>query len=256
MEAGVVVVSETAARGLWPNRDPVGQVMRLEAPQSAGAPRRFTVVGVVRDLGGGLQFPDLFAFRGVYVPTGPENPGTSLTLRVRGDLEQARQALLERLTKVDPGLGAINTLRSIAGMQTSILRIAFWVTVVHGVLARVFTVWGLLIVLSYVVEQWAKDIGVRMALGATTRNVVQIVLSQSIRPVGVGLIAGGGLAAALAIVLITTPVASLIGGLVDVFDPVAYAASLLVIVAASVLAAAVPAFRAACLDPIVTLRMD
>ena len=116
--------------------------------------------------------PDLFTFRGVYLPTGPESPGTSLTLRVRGDPEQARQALLERLTSVDPGLGAINTMRTIAGMQTSILRIAFWVTVVLGGLALVLTVSGLFSVLSYVVEQRAKEIGVRMALGATTRNVV------------------------------------------------------------------------------------
>ena len=262
VEAAVVVVSATAARRLWPNRDPVGQVVRLEAPRSdsAGAPPRpsrlFTVVGVVRDLGGGLQIPDLFAFRGVYLPTGPESPGTSLTLRVRGDLEQSRQALLERLTSIDPGLGAINTLRSIAGMQTSVLRIGFWVTVVLGGLALVLTVSGLFSVLSYVVEQRAKDIGVRMALGATTRNVVGLVLSQSLRPVGIGLIAGGGLAAALAIVLIATPLASLVGGIVHVFDPVAYATSLLVIVTSCVLAASVPAFRAARVDPIATLKID
>jgi hypothetical protein len=199
VEAGVAVVSDTAARRRWPNRNPVGQVVRLQAPtsDSAGAPspssRMFTVVGVVRDLGGGLQIPDLFAFRGVYLPTSPEHPGTALTLRVRGDLEQARQALLERLMSVDPGLGAIHTLRSITGMQTSILRIAFWVTVVLEGLALVLTVSGLFSVLSYVVEQRAKDIGLRMALGATTKNVVGLVLSQSLRPVGIGLIAGGGL---------------------------------------------------------------
>jgi ABC-type antimicrobial peptide transport system permease subunit len=147
-------------------------------------------------------------------------------------------------------------MRSIAGMQTSILRIAFWMTVVLGGLALVLTLSGLFSVLSYVVEQRAKDIGVRMALGATTRHVVGLVLSQSLRPVAIGLMAGGGLAAALAIVLITTPVAAVIGGIVHVFDPVAYAASLLVIVTSSVLAASVPALRAARLDPIATLRMD
>jgi predicted permease len=259
-EAGVLVVSETAARRLWPNRNAVGQVVRLQPPQSGSpdvpsrASRTFTVVGVVRDVGGGLQFPDLFTFRGVYVPTGPESAGTSLTLRVRGDLEQARQTLLERLTSVDPGLGAINTMRSIAGMQTSILRIAFWVTVVLGGLALVLTVSGLFSVLSYVVEQQAKEIGVRMALGATTRDVAGLVLSQSLRPLAIGLVAGGGLATTLAIVL--TSAASEIGSIVHVFDPVAYAASLLIIVTSCVLAASVPALRAARLDPIATLRMD
>src|SRR6185295_12147811 len=140
VEAGVVVVSDTAARRLWPNRNPVGQVVRLGASPSDStlAPTHtLTVIGVVRDLGGGLQFPDLFAFRGVYLPARPEDLGTSLTLRVRGELEQARQVLLKSLTSVDPGLGAINTMQSIAGMQTSILRIAFWVTVVLGGLALV-----------------------------------------------------------------------------------------------------------------------
>jgi ABC-type antimicrobial peptide transport system permease subunit len=141
-------------------------------------------------------------------------------------------------------------------MQTSFLRIAFWVTVVLGGLALVLTLSGLFSVLSYVVEQRAKEIGVRMALGATTRNVVRLVLSQSLRPVGIGLVAGGGLAVALAIVLMSMPAALQIGDIVHVFDPVAYAASLLVIVTSCVLAVSVPALRAARIDPIATLRND
>ena len=82
------------------------------------------------------------------------------------------------------------------------------------------TLSGLFSVLSYLVEQRAKDIGVRMALGATTRNVAQLVLSQSLRPVSIGLVVGGGLAAALATVLMATPAASAIGSVVHVFDPV------------------------------------
>jgi predicted permease len=261
-EAGVVVVSETIARRLWPNRNAVGQEVRLQPPPSGtpGVPslpsRPFTVVGVVREVGEVVLMPDRFTFRGVYLPTGPEHPGTSLTLRVRGDPEQARQALLERLTSVDPALGTIYTMRAMAGVQTSVLRIAFWVTVVLGGLALVLTLSGLFSVLSYVVEQRAKEIGVRMALGATTRNVVRVVLSQSLRPVGIGLVAGGGLAAALAILLMSTPAASQIGAVVHVFDPVAYAASLLLVVTTCTLAASVPALRAALIDPIATLRND
>jgi predicted permease len=245
-EAGVAVVSEAIARQLWPNGDGIGQVVRLEEPS-----RTLTIVGVVRDPGPASAL----GFRGLYLPAGPESPGTRLLLRVRGNSEQARVALLERLPALDPVFGVM-TLRTITGMQTYLLQIAFCVTVVLGGLALVLTVSGLFSVLSYVVEQQSKEIGVRMALGATTRNVVGLVLSQSLRPVGIGLIAGGGLAAAVAIVLMTTPIAAEIGDSIDVLDPGAYVVSLLVIIASCVLAVAVPAFRAARLDPIATLRMD
>ena len=102
-----------------------------------------------------------------------------------------------------------------------ILQIAFWVTLVLGGLALALTVSGFFSVLSYLAEQRAKEIGVRMALGATTNNIAVLVLSQSVRPVGFGLLAGGGLAAGLAIVLMSTPAASEIGNTVRVFDPMA-----------------------------------
>ncbi|MPY90328.1 MAG: FtsX-like permease family protein [Luteitalea sp.] len=258
-EAGVVIVSESIARRLWTNGSGVAQVVRLEAPPSAspGGPslpsRTLTVIGIVRDPGSGSSSPGTVG--GVYLPTGPESPGTYLYLRVRGNPEQARLALLEEgLKGLDPGFG-IMTLRAGAGMQTYMLQLAFWLTVVLGGLALVLTVSGLFSVLSYLVEQQAKEIGVRMALGATTRNVAGLVLSQSIRPVGIGLAAGGGLAAAVAIVLMATPAASEIGDL-DVLDPVAYAASALVIATACLIAVSVPTLRAARIDPIATLRND
>ncbi|MBA2305689.1 MAG: hypothetical protein H0W08_24070 [Acidobacteria bacterium] len=82
------------------------------------------------------------------------------------------------------------------------------------------------------------------------------MLSESVRPVGFGLIAGGGLAGGLGIVLMSTTAASQIGRVVHVFDPVAYATSLLCIVTACAFAAVVPALRAARIDPIATLRQD
>ena len=85
---------------------------------------------------------------------------------------------------------------------------------------------------------------------------MRLILWQSVRPVGIGLAGGGGLAAAVAIVLMTTPVASEIGDSIDVLDPGAYAASLLVIVTSCLLAVSLPALRAARIDPIATLRKD
>jgi predicted lysophospholipase L1 biosynthesis ABC-type transport system permease subunit len=257
------VISERAAHQLWPNADAIGQVLHLEAdPQSETRrqdepplpSRTFTVVGVARDVAG-FRFAD-FGEAGVYVPTNPASAETSLVLRVHGDPEVARRALLERLTSVDPNMGQVATMRTVARMETYLLQIAFWLTLVLGGLALVLTLSGLFSVLSYLVEQRTKEIGVRMALGATARNVAALVLAQSVRPVGFGLLAGGGLAASLAIVLLATPVAAQIGSSVQVFDPVAYAASLGCIVMACVLAASIPALRAARIDPIATLRQD
>jgi ABC-type antimicrobial peptide transport system permease subunit len=151
-------------------------------------------------------------------------------------------------------MGAIITMKTLAGMQAYALRAAFAITVILGGLALVLTVSGLFSVLSYVVEQQGKEIGVRMALGAATKNVVWLVLSQTLRPVSSGLVGGGALAVAVALVLTAT--ASELQGWIHVLDPVAYVASVLVIVTSCVLAVSVPAFKAVRIDPIATLRKD
>jgi ABC-type antimicrobial peptide transport system permease subunit len=216
--------------------------------------RTFVVVGVARDVAG-FRLADLKE-TGVYVPTSADDANASLTLRVQGDPEQARQALLQRLTAIDPNMGMVVTMRTIARMESYMLRIAFWVTLGLGALALVLTLSGLFSVLSYIVEQRTKEIGLRMALGATARDVGRLVLTQSIRPVGFGLIAGGGFAAALGMLLMASPAAAQIGRIVRVFDPIAYGLSSLLIVAACAVAALVPALRAASVDPTVSLRQD
>ncbi len=106
------------------------------------------------------------------------------------------------------------------------------------------------------IEQRGKEIGVRIALGATQRNICLFVLSQLARPVGCGLLVGGGLALALGIALLSTPAANQIGSIVRLLDPIAYSGSLLCIVTACVCAALIPALRAGRIDPIATLRQD
>jgi ABC-type antimicrobial peptide transport system permease subunit len=183
-------------------------------------------------------------------------PGTTLVARVHGDPDRARQTLLNRLTTIDPAMDQVGTMRSITRMQTYLLQLGFWSTVGLGGLALALTLSGLFSVLSYLVEQRTKEIGVRMALGATPSNVTRLVLSQSIRPVGVGLFVGGVSAAGLSALLLATPAAEFIGQIVRVRDPIAYGASLLIILAACLMAASIPATRAAHLDPTRTLRQE
>jgi predicted permease len=257
----VAVVSESVARQLWPDRDAIGQALRLEPDQTRGAPppdeppllsRSFDVVGIARDVPGFRFVSSNQAV--VYVPIAAEAAQTSLTVRVHGDPESARLALVERLAAIDPNMAEITTLRTITFMVAYVLRIAFWLTLVLGTLALVLTVSGLFSVLSYLVEQRGREIGVRMALGATRRSIGTFVLAQVAGPVGFGMVLGGSLTAALGAVLLAT--VAPIGSVVRLFDPVAYGASLLCIVTACGGAALIPALRAGRSDPVAALRQD
>jgi predicted permease len=256
----VVIVSESVARALWPNGTGVGETFRLEPDLDArpspgieinprpddGAqmtPRVVTVVGIARDVPG-FRFTDV-KDAGVFLPT---------SLDVAPDI--ARHTLLEHLTRIDPNMGTIVTMRTVARLETFFLQIAFWVSLILGGLALLLTVSGLFSVLSYLVEQRTKEIGVRMALGASSQKVTQLMLMQTTRPVMYGLLAGAGLAAVLATALLAMPAGALIGEIVHVADPVAYGASLIVIIAACLLAAWIPAARAARVDPMRTLRQE
>ena len=150
----------------------------------------------------------------------------------------------------------IVTMRTVARLESLFLQIAFWVSLILGGLALLLTVSGLLSVLSYLVEQRTREIGVRIALGASSQNVTRLMLAQTARPVMYGLVAGAGLAAVLATALLASPAGALIGQIVHVTDPVAYAASLIVIIAACLVAAWIPATRAARVDPMRTLRQE
>jgi predicted permease len=269
----VAIVSESVARALWPDGHGVGRTLRLEpdsrlrspggfltinpdAPADAALvqPRVVTVVGVARDVPG-FRVTDVKE-AGVFLPTGLEAARTSIVARVHGDPHLARLGLVDRLTKIDPNLATIITLRTVARLETILLLIAFWVSLILGALALLLTVSGLFSVLSYLVEQRRREIGVRMALGASAHRVTRLMLAQTTRPVLVGLIAGAGVAAALAAAVLATPVGALISEIVHVADPVAYLASAGVIVSACLLAAWIPAARAARVDPMRTLRQD
>jgi predicted permease len=263
--AAVAIVSERVARQLWPGVDAVGQVLSLESnsksdprePDDPSLPsRNFIVVGIARDVAGFRLGGLRMAGAGVYAPITPEAAKTSLTMRVRGDSERARRALVDRFAAIDPNMSEVFTLQTIARAEAYLLAIPFWLTLVLGALALLLTLSGLLGVLSYLVEQRTREIGVRMALGASCRSIAALVLAQSARPVGIGLLLGGSLTVALGAVLLATPAADQIGSSVRLFDPVAYTASLLVIVTACACAALIPALRAGRIDPVGALRQD
>jgi putative ABC transport system permease protein len=271
---GVAVVSETVARELWPDADAIGQTLRVDPDmtivQGAEAvrdraepsddpllqPRTAVVIGVVRDVAGFQLGATRLGGAGVYMPIGHEAPMTALTLRVRGDVDVARRVIAERFSVLDPNMAQVSTLQTFGRTNSYILGTSFWFTLVLGTLALLLTVSGLFSVLSYLVEQRTREIGVRMALGASSRSVGALVVKQSARPVAIGIAIGSTLVIGFTAALLATPAAEQIGGLVNLVDPLAYGASIAVIVAACAGAALFPALRAGRVNPLEALRQD
>jgi len=270
----VAVVSESVARDLWPVVDALGQVVRIEPDLTIGSlgpaeriqesqtddpllrDRTAVVVGIARDVPGFQVVGTQVGGSGVYMPISNDAPRTVLVARVRGVLERARAGLIDDLASIGPNLAEVSTLQVLANINAYLLGTSFWLTLVLGVLALVMTLTGLYSVLSFLVEQRTREIGVRMALGANRHKIGLLVLWQSARPVGLGLALGGILTASLSTALLSTPVAEPVAATVRLFDPIAYSVSMVCIAAACAGAALLPALRAGRVNPLAALRED
>jgi hypothetical protein len=258
--APVAIVSEGTARRLWPGREAFGETLRLEfdprfLPPDAPPPpaREATVIGVVADVSG-LQIAPPEA--GVYAPAGPLTTKATLAAWVDGDPGAARRVLLERITAIDPSVGLVVSMRSLRAVESYPVRVSLLVTAILGGLALVLTVTGIVGVVSFLIAQRTKEIGLRVALGATIGAIARLVVWESMRPALGGLAVGLGLAWAVAVVVLTVPAMATVGRVVDVLDPVAYAVGLGAVSVVCLSAAAVPALRGARIAPMTALRED
>ncbi len=212
------------------------------------------MIGVVPDVVSGLLMdgPD---GGHIYLPAAASRREVwSLLVRARGngDLNAAALQELFRRTGPNPDVFEALPLDELRALQMYPLQLASWVGIFLAALALILSVTGLYGVLSYLLSQRTREIGIRMALGATARSVTNLVLAQSLRLSALGLVLGvvvafAGLRALSSAIEFRT--APLLG--VDVF-----AASLLLIVASALVAAWHPAHRAAHVDPAQTLRTD
>ena len=134
-------------------------------------------------------------------------------------------------------------------MQIYPFRISSWIASLLGGVALVLTLAGIYGVLSYLVSQRTKEIGVRMALGANKMGVVRLVLSQSMKLAAIGILIGVALALGMC---------QLLGSQIqiDVFDPLAYFGGITAALLAALAAAYFPSRRAAGVDPMLALRAD
>jgi predicted permease len=248
----VAVINETMARTLWPDSDPLGQQIRFakELPW-------VTIIGVSRDVRSmGLSEPvplELYLLH-EQLPTvaGGAEHAMYVVLRTAVDPLSLATPARSVVRELDP-LVAITGIRSMTQMvNLSVARPRFTMLllVVFGGVAFALAAIGVYGVMSYAVKRRAREIGIRMALGARPRDVLRLVVGEGMRLALVGL--GVGIAAAL---LTTRLMAGLLYG-VSATDPLSFAVIALLLAAVALLATWLPARRAVRTDPTLALREE
>jgi putative ABC transport system permease protein len=245
------IVNGVLARRLWPKRtDVVGQRFRLLAVRDAPW---MTVVGVVPDF---RLFsvqdgkPSPYAF--VSYAHGPSR-NTGLTIRVAGGAPSAIAGAVRReIRNSDPAMPVFHVQTGDEARVSSFwqYRLFGWMFSIFGAVALLLASIGVYGVLSYAVSQRTQEIGVRMALGASRRNVFSLILTHGARLALIGIVCG-----VLGAAAVTRIVTSLLYN-VSATDPVSFGGTALFLALVAVVASYVPARRATSVDPMVALRAE
>jgi predicted permease len=255
-----IVLSESAAKQLWPGQNPIGRGIRLAATDEqlhnpsefrAGGPA-YQVIGVVRDTRG-LELNGSDS-RQLYLPL-PEDRlhNYSILIRTRSDPQLVVRAIDSVISSVDPDLVATSStldemLRRSPSFIISSLAAAVASTV--GLLGLLLALMGIYGTVSYIVLLRTREVGIRMAVGAQKRDILGLILGGSARPVMAGLLAG---------MLLAVGVSYLLRGLlygVRTVDAISFIGVSVLFLAIALLASYPPARRAMRLDPSAALRYE
>ncbi len=248
----VVVIGKTMADELWPGEDPIGRRVRL-----AGGPNNpfRTIVGVVGDVRHyGLHVPATIQ---VYMPRVQApwlETQMAMVVRTRNGVDplSLAAAAREQVRALD-GLQPVTRMRTYEAILAKSLatrRFTLALLALFAITAMVLAVVGLYGALSYVVGQRQREIGLRVALGASRADIRRLVLSQGMRPAITGATIGVLIAFAAA-----RTIQSMLFGVTSA-DLVAYGGAIAVIAASAFVACLLPANRAARIEPAVALRLE
>ncbi len=241
----VAVIDQKFEQRFWPNGDAIGKHLWFDPKKPITI---VGVVGTVKQYGLGAE-----GKIAVYFPAqqGPSQ-GMFLVARTSSDEAGLAAAITNQIHAVDSGVVVykIRTMRSI--LYDSLARQRFSTTMLaaFSAFALLLAAVGLYGLLSYLVSQSTHDIGILVALGASPRNVIGLIVRQGMRLTLVGLVAG--LAAAA---MLTRVMASLLFG-VSAVDPITFVGVPVLLAAVAFAATAIPAWRATSVDPIVALREE
>jgi predicted permease len=245
----VVLVSKSTAQRLFPNEDPIGKRMWFGTDNNTGYMTEIVgVVGDVRSLRldrkNDIEFYRPWAQR--------SNPFMAVTVRTAIKPEAAAGMVRSALNKLDPGLPIIqpSTMNEIVDQSLGQRRLTMTLLGVFAGIALVLAMVGIYGAVAYTVEQRTGEIGVRMALGAQTADVLRLVVKQGMTPVIIGLLIGLGAALALGR-LLTAQLYE-----VSANNPALLAATSVTLAVVALLACLIPARRASLVNPIEALRTE
>jgi ABC-type antimicrobial peptide transport system permease subunit len=255
----VAVISESTARSFWPKQNPIGQHFALDLTFQ----NKFTdfeVVGIAKD----TRFANIARLDPlhVYLPAGGAQlvPTGDLVFRIRGDRDKAIAAVQSVVESVDrsllPGMTISNIEEGPLAMQRNLMQVTETFAGVLTLLSLTLAGVGIYGVMSFLVSQRIREIGIRIALGATSRMVLKSVMLQGLRPVLAGTLLGFGASLAVDSVVRATveiPGASV---LFSMFGEPAFYGEVALVFVIAVLASVVPARRALRVDPMVALRYE
>ena len=248
----VVLINETAAKWLFPGEDPIGRrLVQFSYDPIENAADAFTIVGIVTDVrtsGLGEAVEPEASFAQAQVP----HASMFLVVHTAGDPLGIARGIRSEVSALDPNI-PITELRQMEEVVTASLarqRLLTGMLSGFSAVALMLTAVGIFGLVSFAVAQRTREIGVRIALGATPRTVVETIVRRASALVLMGLAIG--ITGALALTRVLE--GELFG--VTPTDPSAFAAVTIILGATALLASVIPAWRAATLDPLVALRAD
>jgi putative ABC transport system permease protein len=247
---GIVIISDSAARQVFPGEDPIGR--QLICGLDAVTAKPMTIVGVVGDVR--QNSPDAAPLPALYMPM-EQHPYHANELQVIVRTSSAPGATTSAVRTVAHELNPemamkFTTMEEMISDSIAAPRFRTFLAGTFALLALLLAMAGIYGVMSYVVTQRTSELGLRIALGAARGDVIGLVLSRATVLAGVGLVIGTGLSLA-----VSRLIGSWLFGLTAT-DPGTYAMVLLSVGGIAILAAAGPAWRASRIDPMVALREE
>ena len=254
--APVILVSEATARLLWPNLDPIGQMLEITPASVRRAARRpshtsVRVIGVAEDVINGMLL-DGIDETCIYFATSVRSPmAQTMLVRGRTDAASMRAAVVAAVKAIEPDATfQFFTLLSVMGAMGWIFQAFSTTASILGAIGLVLAFSGTYAVVAFLMTQRTRELGIRMALGATVQGIVSGMVNETLR------IALVGLGCALVLAALASGYFSGVLPFIPVFGARAYLTGTAIVLTATVMAALLPSLRAARIDPSKALRVD